>query len=100
MKIITKDEVIKIATDSIKTALNDEQIGHINDILTDATYRFNTDNGMSYIAIHKEDIDGISDDFPLQLLATLLSANGWKARYMYDQRDGDWVHVDLPRINL
>ncbi len=96
MQLIKQSEAIAIVKKSIEAALSDEQIGHINDMLTDATYKFNTQAGMAYFCIHDTDIpDG--KGFPLQLLASMLASNGWKATYKYDQRDGDWVHIDLPK---
>ena len=96
MKLIKQSEVIDIVKKSIETALSDEQIGHINDMLTNATNNYNTQTGMSYLCIHNTDFpDG--KGFPLRMLASMLAANGWKASCVYDQREGDWVHIDLPK---
>lgn len=97
MKLIKQSEAITVVKKSLEDSLSDAQIGHINDMLTDATYKYNTEDGMAYLCIHDTDIpDG--KGFPLQMLASMLSSAGWKATYKYDQRDGDWVHVDLPKV--
>lgn len=95
--IIKQSEAINIVKKSIDDALSNEQIFHINDMLTDATYKYNSQAGMAHLCIRDTDIpDG--KGFPLQMLASMLSSAGWKAIYKYDQREGDWVHVDLPVV--
>lgn len=98
MKLVKQSEVHDIVRKSLDDALSTEQIGHINDLLTSATYRYNAEGGLPYIAIHAADIPN-SKDFPLTLLASMLCAHGWKAKRESCQRDGEWVHVDLPRVN-
>jgi hypothetical protein len=97
MKLIKQSDAINIVKKSLDDALSDEQIGHINDMLTDATYKYNSQSGMDYFCIHDTDIpDG--KGFPLQMLASMLSSAGWKATYKYCQRDGDWVNIELPKV--
>lgn len=96
MQLINQFEAITIVKKSIEAALSDEQIGHINDMLIDATNNYNTQAGMSYLCIHNTDFPN-GKEFPLKMLASMLAANGWKATYKYDQREGDWVHIDLPK---
>lgn len=97
MKLLTQSDAIAIVRKCIDSAISDDHIGHVNDMLIDATHRFNVENGMSYLCIDNSDIPN-GDDVPLRILASKLSANGWKATYKYEQRDGEWIHIDLPRV--
>jgi hypothetical protein len=82
-----------------KADLSDEVIEKLNTMLFNATYDANTNHGMQYLSIHQEDFK-TSEKVPLPLLAAILSNAGWTARYESCQRDGNFVHVDLPLIPL
>lgn len=97
MKLIKQSDAINVVKKSLDDALSDERIGHINDMRTDAIYKYNTQAGMPYFCIHDTDIPN-GKGFPLRMLASMLSSGGWKATYKYDHRDGGWVHIDLPKV--
>jgi hypothetical protein len=97
MKIVKLTEVIETVKKGMADSMSDEQIGHINDMLTEATYQYNAEGGKNYFTICEKDIPG-GKGFPLQLLSTMLAGAGWKSTYKYDIRDGSWVHIDLPRV--
>lgn len=80
-----------------RAALPDVVIEKLNKILFEATYKANTSLGMRYATIHAEDF-GEDNKVPLPLIAAILTNAGWNARYESCQRDGSWVHVDLPVI--
>lgn len=102
MKLLKFDEAAQNVRHAINHALTDEQIGHINDKLMEALYTFNCNvgkgmGGNGYTTINQSDIpDG--EDVPLKLLASLLCAAGWNATHNSDQRDGEWIHIDLPKV--
>jgi hypothetical protein len=98
MSLIRQSEAINIVKQSLTDALSDEQIGHINDMLTEATYKYSC-GGSSNCFISKRDIPGDDESYSLQLLATLLVGAGWKATYRYDQRDGECLVIDLPKVS-
>jgi len=97
MNLIRQSEAINIVRQSLDNALSDEQIGHINDVLTEATFKYSC-GGSSNCFISKNDIPGDNEGYSLQLLATLLAGAGWKAIYRYEQREGEWLVVELPKV--
>jgi hypothetical protein len=82
-----------------KAELPDEVIEKLNTMLFNATYNANTDHGMQYLSIHAEDLKP-AKNVPLPLIAAILCNAGWSAKFESCQRDGSWVHVDLPLIPL
>jgi hypothetical protein len=98
MKLIKQSEVIETVKKSLADALSAEQIGHINDLLTEATFKYAC-GGSSNICISKRDIPGDGESYSLQLLVNMLAGAGWKANYMYDHREGEWIVVDLPKVD-
>jgi hypothetical protein len=98
MKLVKQSEVIETVKKSLDNALSAEQIGHINDMLTEATFKYSC-GGSSNLFISKGDIPGDGESYSLQLLATMLAGAGWKATYKYEQRDGEWLAVDLPKVD-
>ena len=98
MKLVKQSEVIETVKKSLDNALSAEQIGHINDMLTEATFKYSC-GGSSNCYISKSDIPGDDESYSLQLLATMLAGAGWKATYKYEQRDGEWIVVDLPKVD-
>jgi hypothetical protein len=97
MKLVKQSEVIETVKKSLDNALSAEQIGHINDMLTDATFKYAC-GGSSNTCISKRDIPGDNESYSLQLLASMLAGAGWKATYKYEQRDGEWIVIDLPKV--
>jgi hypothetical protein len=81
--------------------LSDEQIGHLNDILVDATYQYDTGgNSNGCFSISPSTIPGVNaSTFPAKLLVVRLKAAGWDAQYYNDQREGEWIRVKLPDEN-
>jgi hypothetical protein len=98
MKLVKQSEVIETVKKSLDNALSAEQIGHINDMLTDATFKYSC-GASSNLCISKSDIPGDGESYSLQLLASMLAGAGWKATYKYEQRDGEWIVVDLPKVD-
>jgi hypothetical protein len=98
MKFITENEAVNLVKKSIETTFTPEQIGHINDLLVEATNEFNLLKTSQHLCITKTVIPN-GENVSLHYLANVLSSAGWKAIYKYDQRDGDWVDVDLPSIH-
>jgi hypothetical protein len=95
MKLLTPAEVAENTTSALKDALNDEVIGKVNDLLIEQNFKYNIGEIGSNATIGESDV---GREVSLRLLSAHLTNAGWKNVLHYDQRDGEWLTVELVKV--
>ncbi len=100
MPLIKPAEAINAVKKTLAITLSDQQIEHVNNMLKTEMLKYACGDGSSHTIISKQDIPGSNEKFPLKLLAIKLADAGWKALYKYEQREGEWIVVELPKVEI
>ena len=93
MPLISPDAAAHYAKERIK--VKEETITRINEFLVDETSK-NAGRGVCTTIISDNQLDGNDP----HLIAYMLKTKGWNVTYQSDQRDGAWLCIELPAVNI
>ncbi len=97
MKIKTPYEIREMCDQILDELLSDEQIDQINEILLDATHKYNIFGSGCCTAITASTFDDLKIDLSnMPLVAKLLVKRGWIATYHEPNANEHYIKVDLP----
>ena len=95
MKILTPAQVAENTMSALKDCITDEVIGKLNDLLVEQNFKYNIGEVGSNAFISQSDV---GEEVSLRLVSTHLTNAGWKNVLHYDQRDGEWITVELVKV--
>ena len=100
MPLIKPAEAIDAVKKTLAITLSDQQIEHVNNMLKTEMLKYACGDVGCNALISKRDIPGSNEKFPLKLLAAKLADAGWNVEYKHEQREGEWIVVELPKVEI